>query len=129
MSENMKGEKHWNFDKKATAETRKKQSDAHKGKRPNNYIGGYEYKLFVNKNRRVMKLGNGGSHTFEQWRALKERYNFICLCCKKFEPEITLSEDHIIPLSKGGRDDIENIQPLCRSCNSRKHAKTIQYEL
>ncbi len=28
--------------------------------------------------------------------------------------------DHIVPLSKGGKDEMENAALVCRSCNSRK---------
>ena len=89
--------------------------------------GGHENKLMHNRQRRALKLNAEGSHTLEEWQEHKKKYNYICLCCKKQEPEITLTEDHIVPLINGGSDFIENIQPLCQSCNTRKYTKTINY--
>lgn len=78
--------------------------------------------------RRAIKLGNGGSHTLEEWETLKAQYNWKCPRCKKAEPKIKLTVDHIIPVTKGGSNNIENIQPLCQPCNSSKQTKIIKYE-
>jgi hypothetical protein len=72
-----------------------------------------------------------GSHTFGEWELLKKQYNNTCPCCGLSEPfnqrSKYLTEDHIIPLSKGGSDLIENIQPLCSKCNSIKNSKIIRF--
>ena len=59
-----------------------------------------------------------GFHTLEQWELLKKQANYCCAFCQK---QTKLTKDHIIHLSKGGTDYIDNIQPLCRSCNSQKN--------
>jgi hypothetical protein len=43
-----------------------------------------------------------------------------CLKCGTTE---RLSIDHIVPFSKGGSDDIENLQCLCLICNIKKSNK------
>lgn len=112
---------------KLSMETRKKMSEAHKKRvaegKNNFWKGGiwtYERKLFQNRHRGYLKKNANGSHTQEEWENLKKAYNFTCLKCYKKEPEIKLTEDHIIPLSKSGSNFIENIQPLCGRCNASK---------
>jgi 5-methylcytosine-specific restriction endonuclease McrA len=70
---------------------------------------------------------NGGFYTNIEWEEVKKRFNFTCPMCKRAEPEIKLTRDHVVPLLLGGSNEIKNIQPLCRSCNCKKHTQTIRF--
>lgn len=73
-------------------------------------------------NYKARKRGNGGKHTAAEWRELCNKYGNRCLCCGSTEH---LTKDHVVPLSLGGTNAIDNIQPLCLSCNSRKGNREI----
>lgn len=56
--------------------------------------------------------------TEAQWEAKKAEYHHSCAYCgrRMKNPHV----EHIIPLAEGGKDDISNIVPACRRCNSSK---------
>ena len=50
-----------------------------------------------------------------------KRDNYTCVeCGAKKEDGVTLHIDHIIPVSKGGSDELSNLQTLCEDCNLNK---------
>ena len=86
-----------------------------------------EYTDFKRRQWYYQKRNAIGNHTLQQWLNVKAFSEFSCVKCLKKEPEIKLTEDHIVPLSMGGSNYIKNIQPLCLKCNSSKGAKTYFY--
>ena len=79
------------------------------------------------QSRRARKAQNGGLLSEFEWQELKLRHHSRCLCCHRYEPEIKLTIDHVVPVTRGGSNDISNIQPLCRKCNLSKGTQTTDY--
>jgi 5-methylcytosine-specific restriction endonuclease McrA len=77
------------------------------------------------RKRRAAKLARRGSFTSDEFKALCESYGNKCLACG--DGEAALEADHVVPLTKGGSDDISKIQPLCGFCNRKKFVNTIDY--
>ena len=73
---------------------------------------------------RARRAAAPGSFTAAEWRAIREKYGSICLACGQDGP---LSVDHVIPLSKGGSNYADNLQPLCLPCNLKKGTRTLDY--
>lgn len=68
--------------------------------------------------RRAKKLLLLSTLTIEQWETIKDHFNNKCCYCGK---ELSLAQEHFIPLSKGGEYTLNNIIPCCKQCNSSKH--------
>ena len=79
------------------------------------------------RKRRAAKHASPGRFTAEELEELCEGYGNRCLACG--DTEAILEADHVVPLTRGGSDDIGNIQPLCGSCNRKKFVNVIDYRL
>ena len=59
----------------------------------------------------------------KEWKKVIDYFDNECAYCGERDTE--LEQDHIIPVSKGGKYEMGNIIPACRSCNSSKQNKNI----
>lgn len=78
------------------------------------------------KETRSERLANArrlARHLPEEWEALKNMIG----CCVRCGCEGELVKDHIKPIYQGGSDGIDNLQPLCRSCNASKGPESVDF--
>ncbi len=69
-----------------------------------------------------------GTHTRKEWLDLLDRFRNSCVYCGASGGYPSkLTKDHIVPISAGGSDAIDNIQPLCKRCNSEKHVRSVDW--
>lgn len=56
--------------------------------------------------------------------AVLRRDNHTCRYCGDSAPNVVLEIDHIIPISRGGGDEPENLVTACKPCKNGKYATT-----
>lgn len=83
--------------------------------------------VYFHRRRQLERNASGRGISSSDWLFILDKYNHTCLCCGRNDIDLTI--DHIIPLSRGGEHDINNIQPLCGKCNSIKGIRTIDYRV
>nr|WP_308435006.1 HNH endonuclease [Vulcaniibacterium thermophilum] len=79
----------------------------------------------------VAARGHARAHALDPTPALTNAALFardahLCLYCGREFSRQHLTRDHVLPLSKGGRDCWENVVAACFECNSRKGNRTPQ---
>jgi 5-methylcytosine-specific restriction endonuclease McrA len=72
--------------------------------------------------RKARKFNNGGSHTPEDIADIRKLQRGKCAICRT-DLSDKYDVDHIVPLARGGSNSRRNLQILCESCNTRKHAR------
>ena len=86
-----------------------------------------QFKANNRRTRRAAKHASYGNFTAREFEELCESYGNKCLRCDYMG--VVLEADHVVPLTRGGSDDIDNIQPLCGTCNRSKFVKIIDYRM
>lgn len=83
-----------------------------------------EYARLANHRRIARRANAAGSHTQLEVAELLRRQRHLCanVACLANLRKVAKSLDHKNPLSKGGRNDLTNLQWLCAPCNYSKGA-------
>jgi 5-methylcytosine-specific restriction endonuclease McrA len=80
------------------------------------------HRAAVKKARAKRRSNRGVIHDLShaQWLEIQAMQGHRCYYCGK-RCKGKLTQDHIIPLSKGGAHTLHNVIAACHSCNSKKH--------
>lgn len=69
-----------------------------------------------------------GSHTAQEWREKVATYGGLCHYCQRPRMLVT-HKDHVIPITRGGSDGLDNVVPTCADCNEEKSTMTgVEFE-
>ena len=55
--------------------------------------------------------------------------NYRCKECGRTSKEVVIEVDHILPVSQGGTDELDNLQTLCLPCNRAKQDRMFKTEM
>lgn len=82
-------------------------------------------RTFKAKGTKCVCCGLEGNYFKKDKNDKDKMYHFNLYGVKDGEP-ILMTKDHIIPKSKGGKNYIDNYQPMCEECNKKKGTKSME---
>ena len=99
---------------------RKEQAEKVNASNRKSYAGSLKQRL--SRKASLWNLKYGGNITGEQIGRVLVEHGFSCYYCGK--QNAWTHVDHVIPISRGGKNDPRNIVPACNSCNVSKRDRT-----
>ena len=79
--------------------------------------------IAASHNARAKKFGVAGKLTADDIEFVLKRNDYRCVVC---ESQDNLNTDHIVSMCRGGLNVTDNMQTLCKSCNSQKHDSSME---
>ncbi len=79
-----------------------------------------KWEFYRSFQRAARKRGPAGDAMRKAFDTQLKQNDFLCVFCGGQLTHGNITEDHVIPLVKGGSGDVTNMQFACRSCNSAK---------
>ena len=70
----------------------------------------------------ILSNGAGVTQVFEKKPTFKNRFRDFW---RGWEDPIPFEIDHVIPICRGGNNEIENLKLSCRPCNRRKNCGVV----
>jgi 5-methylcytosine-specific restriction endonuclease McrA len=80
-------------------------------------------RAIANRRRARLRDGRSVGVSSENFREMCEASGWRCWYCLVFSK--VLQREHIVPISRGGQDELFNVVPACASCNARKGSKLL----
>jgi len=76
--------------------------------------------IFINKKEQFCETTKRKLFTEFEKQSICSNYDYKCASCKIKLEDREFDIDHKIPLASGGKNSVENLQPLCKSCHTKK---------
>lgn len=80
--------------------------------------------LISRSNQKSKQKGYYGVISMKEWEFVLLMTRYMCIAC---EDNTADSIDHVLPLSRGGTNTVNNIQPMCLKCNLKKGARHVDF--
>ena len=80
------------------------------------------YQVFFTKGIRCVCCGIEGKFFAKEkgHGSSQDRYHLNLYAVDENGNEVLMTKDHIVPRAFGGKDTLDNLQPMCQYCNSKK---------
>lgn len=87
-------------------------------------IGTKRMQVFKHKGIKCVACGLEGAYFLKEKHGKDKNFHLNLYAVHSTGKEVMFTKDHILPLSKGGKDCMDNLQPMCSICNTKKGNKT-----